>query len=298
MSGSCRVLVAVVALLFHACVASAGLLYNAPLSNGDYGGGFKVGTYLAASPFNASGSTGGSLAALGIVDSADGVTFTTNHDVINFSLGAAGLGGAGRATFRTSGTVSVMFRADRATFVGGQPFIDNFGFNQFNTGQATFGTFMLLHNGLDGMPNTNDDRLEFAWNTWHSNVWYDHVDTASDEVVTTFDTWHHLGLTWGGPVNRFEVWLDGQLLATDGRNLGAWGSSGIGLGSAYNFALGEIHERFAGNGSPRGVKFANLRIWDEVRPLGDTTPIPEPYSLFLAGLFGLVMAGSRIRRAH
>lgn len=296
MSGTCRWILAVAALHIHTGVSFAGLLYNAPLSNGDYGGGFKVGTYLAASPFNANGSTGGSMAALGVVDSADGVTFTTNHDVINYSLGANGLGGAGRATFRATGTVSVMFRADGANFVGGQPFVDNYGFNQFNTGQASFGAFVSRHNGLDAMPNTSDDRLEFAWNSWHNNVWYDHVDTASDEVLATLDAWHHLGLTWGGPVNRFEVWLDGQLLATDDRNLGAWGSSALGLGSAYNFALGEIHERFASNASPRGIKFANLRIWDEVRTLGDTAPIPETSSWIMAGMLCLMSGGVRLRR--
>ncbi len=297
MSTRLKVLFAVVALQLGAGSAPASLLYDASLLNANFGGGFKVGAYLASSPFNASGSLGGNLGALGIIDSPTGVEFTTAHDVINYSLGADGLGGSYRTGFRTTGTVSVMFRANRVAFVNGQLFVDNFGFDQFASGQAAFGTALIRHNGLDGMPNTFDDRIEFAWNTWHSNVWYDHVDTASDEVVTTFDAWHHLGLTWGGAVNRFEVWLDGQLLAIDNRNLGEWGASYLGRGSAYNFALGEIHQRSNGDNSPRGIMFANLRIWDEVRPLGDTSPpVPEPDALTLVGLFGLATATARGRR--
>lgn len=268
----------------------AAILYNAPLTDGNYGGGFKVGVYSAANPFNASGSTGGSLAPLGIIDSSAGVMFTTANDVINFSLGADGKGGAGRATFRTTGTVSVMFRANRDTFITGQPFVDNYGFNQFNSGQGSFGTALARHNGPDNTPNTQDDRIEFSWTSWHNNVWYNHVDTAADQVVTTMNQWHHLGMTWGGPTNKFEVWLDGQLAATDARNLGAWGASYLGLGSGYNFALGEIHERVSGNNSARGIEFANLHIWDEVRPLGDTTAIPEPATVWITVAAALALA--------
>ncbi len=281
--------------------AQGGLLYSASLRNGDYGGGHKVGSYLPSSPYNASGSTGGDLSTLGIVDSADGVGFTTNHDVINFSLGADGKGGSKQSVFRATGTVSVKFRADGNHFVGGQPFVDNYGFNQFATGQATFGTGLSRNVGKDGVANTLDDQVEFSWSTWHSNVWYSHVDTGNDEVLTSFDRWHHLGLTWGGTTNKFEVWLDGVMVASDNSGSGAWGSSGFTLGSAYNFALGEIHQRSSGDSSAHGILYADLNIWDEVRAMGDTqltnSPVPEPSSICIfAGCLFLGVGRRRSRR--
>ncbi len=256
--------------------ADAALLYSATLKDGDYGGGFQVGTWLSSSPWNASGSTGGDLTTLGIVDSSTGVTFTTRNDVINYSLGADGLGGLRQSTFRTTGTVSVFFKADRNSFVNGQPFVDNYGFDTGFGGLATFGTFMLRHAGQDGNLNTADDRVEILWNTWHNNVWYDHVDNNNDEILLDFDKWHHLGLAWGGPDNDFEVWVDGVLLASDNLPAGValpWGGNSLGRGSAYNFALGMIHARaFTSPGSPTGVIFADLEIWDEYRALGNTAP--------------------------
>ena len=269
-------------------VAQGGMLYQASLKDGDYGGGFKVGTYLSSSPWNASGSTGGDLSTLGIVDSPTGVTFTTPNDVINFSLGADGYD---RINFRKSGTVSVFFKADLQDFRGGQPFVDNYGFNQFNSGQATFGTGMYRNAGADGTAYTADDKVRFWWNTWHNSVWYNHVDT--NEILLDFDQWHHLGLTWDEIPNRFEVWVDGVLMASDNLpSSGAWGTS-TGLGSAYNFALGEIHERRFGNGSPFGVMFGDLEIWDEYRALGNTQPptppaVPEPAGLAIWSLLGMV----------
>lgn len=287
-----------VSLLAFSTPTDGSLLYHASLKNGDYGGGHKVGAWNGTG-WNASGSTGGDLSQLGIVDSSSGVTYTTRHDVINFSLGADGKGGSRQGDFRTRGTVSVMFRADLAAFTGGQPIVDNYGFNRFRSGQGTFGTGLSRNAGSDGIVNTSDDRVEFGWTTWHGGVWYSHVDTANDEVLADFDRWHHLGLTWGGTTNPFEVWLDGQLVATDNRGLGAWGSSG--LNSAYNFALGEIHERQYGDSSTTGITYANFRIWDEVRAYGDTTPgggaVPEPSSLAIFGLIGVAATiGYRFRR--
>lgn len=283
--------------------AEAALLYDASLQNGDYGGGFLVGTYLSSAPFNTSGSTGGDLNTLGIVDSPNGVTFTTNNDVINYSLGADALGGYKQSDFRTHGAVSIYFKADLNTFLGGQPFTDNYGFDAYQTGQGTFGTGMGRNAGADGTAGTADDQVEWWWSTWHSNVWYYHIDTTNDEVVFSFDQWHHIGLTWGGTTNHFEVWADGVLVATDNNpSSGAWGTTTSG-GSAYNFSLGEIHERIYGNASPTGVTFADLEIWDEYRTFGNYQPqpdpdtIPEPSTFFLFGvcLLGTVFYGRKKR---
>ncbi len=275
--------------------ADAGTLYTASLRNGDYGAGFKVGTYVgSAAPWNRSGSSGGDLTTLGIVDSAAGATFTTPNDVINFSLGANGMD---RAAFRTSGTVSVRFRADSANFNGGQPFVDNHGFTKFSYGLATFGTGMNRHAGTDGTLNTDDDRVSLGWSTLHSGTWYSHVNVTDIETLPDFDNWHHLGFTWGGSEHDFEVWVDGDLLASHdlpGSVSTRWG----GDEAAYNFALGEIHQRAYGNDSPEGVTFADLEIWDEYRAQGNTV-VPEPSTLAaLGGLLGMVLIRfSRRRRS-
>ena len=285
-------------------VADAAMLYSASLKNGDYGDGFKVGTYLESvlSLGIQVARSGGDLATLGIVDSSTGVTFTTANDVINYSLGADGKGGSGRADFRTHGTVSVRFKADSAAFVSGEPFADNPGFD--TSALANFGAGMSRLAGLDGEMNTADDKVELSWRTWHKSTtmpsqtgWYDHVDITNDEVVLDLDKWHHLGLTWGGTTNQFELWVDGVLMAFD--NLPSyvslpWGTSA----SAYNFALGEIHQRHIGNNSPRGVTFADLEIWDEYRSQGNTQPtVPEPSSLVIFASLGVMgLAAARRRR--
>lgn len=247
-------------VLGFARLADGGLLYDASLKSGDYGGGFRVGTYDSSKPYNASGSTGGNLTTLGIVDSATGVTYTTPNDVINFSLGADG---KDQTKFRTTGTLSVRFRADLADFIAGQPFIDNYGFNQFNSGQATFGSGMSRHLGADRVAGTADDRVELGWNTWHNNVWHSHIDTANDEILLAFDTWHNLGLTWGGPNNDFEVWVDGTMLASNNlpaSTVSAWGMSS----SAYNFARRDS----------RADDREQQPLWDHIRRPANLGRIP------------------------
>lgn len=187
------------------------------------------------------------------------------------------------------------------SFVSGQPFVDNYGFNAFNTGQATFGTGMSRNVGADTNPGTADDRVTIGWNTWHNNVWYGHVPTP---VLLPFDRWVHLGFAWHHPTNTYEIWADGVLQASGPLPSGAlpiWGNN-WGYGSAYNFALGEIHERRYGNGSPHGVMFADLEIWDEYRALGNTTAppttgvVPEPSTLALLGIGSVCVMAAGVRR--
>lgn len=279
------------------------LLYSASLKNGDYGGGFIVDTFTSCGDPDGSSCGDGDLSNIGITNSANGVNYTSNNAVINYSLGADSKGGSRRSTFRTNGTVSVHFKADLQAFVSGQPFVDNYGFSQFNSGQGTFGTGLSRNNGADGTAGTTDDRISVGWSTWHSNVWYNHVPTPV--LITGFEDWHDLGFAWGGPNDQFEVWVDGVLMAShDVPSSGAWGTSTLGgLGSAYNFALGEIHERKLGNSSVHGIMFADLEIWDEYRAHGATqaqapAEVSEPTTtaLLVLGLLGASFA--RKRRSH
>ncbi len=283
-------------LLLNLVPTRATLLYSASLRNGDYGGGFMVDTFSSCSDPDGSSCTDGDYSNLGIVDGPDGVTYTNSDAVINYSLGRDGKGGFKQSGFRTHGTVSVSFRADLQDHADGQPFVDNYGFNQFRSGQATFGTSLVRSLGADGVRGTADDRVSLGWSTWHNNVWYPHVSTP---VLMTYDEWHDLGLAWGGPDNDFEVWIDGMLVATHnlpGSVPKTWGSNLLGLGSAYNFALGEIHERIISNGTSYGITFADLEIWDEYRPFGATNApgggVPEPATLGLLAI-GLLLLGNR-----
>ena len=282
--------------------AHATLLYSASLKNGDYGGGhivdaFKGTTCSSAAGYSSPTCGDDDLSDVGITDTPNGVNYTSRNAVINYSLGADGKGGTGRITFRTTGTISVSFKADLQAFVSGQPFVDNYGFNQFRGGQALFGTGLSREPGVDGTSGTTDDRISVGWSTWHSGVWFNHVTTPL--LITGFEDWHDLGFAWGGPNDQFEVWVDGVLRAShDVPSSGAWGIGAPGLGAAYNLALGMIHERAhapTGYGSPAGIMFADLEIWDEYRAFGATTqpgaaPVPSSIALLGLGLAGLGFA--------
>ena len=90
-----------------ATTASGGLLHEASLRNGDYGSGTAVDTMDP--------DHGASRHVLGIVDTADGVTFTSTESdgrsnaPINWYIADS----ADRVQFRSTGTVSFWFKADR-----------------------------------------------------------------------------------------------------------------------------------------------------------------------------------------
>lgn len=261
-------------------VADAALLYDASLRNGAYGGGFVVDTFTSCSDADGSSCGDGDLGNIGITDSSAGVMHTANNAVINYSIGRD-YATAVQNTFRAQGTVSVRFFADGSTFTTGQPFTDNYGFNQFRSGQGTFGTGFSRHAGVDGVLNTGDDQVSVGWSTWHSNTWHSHVTAP---VLLDLDAWHHIGFAWGGADNDFEIWVNGMRVATHDLPAGttqSWGASYLGLGSGYNFALGEIHERAFGNGSAHGITYADLEIWSEYRADGATL-VPLPASAWLA----------------
>jgi hypothetical protein len=302
-----RSLFAGTALWLSALLASssvqAGMLYSASLKNGSYGGGFIVDTFTSTSDPDGSSAGDGNLSNIGIVNTAAGVNYTANNAVINYSIGRD-FGGAMQTSFRTHGTVSVRFKASLQDHVGGQPFTDNYGFNQFNSGQGTFGTAMSRSIGTDGLAKTADDRVSIGWSTWHLGIsgnWRNHVAAP---ILLTYDDWHYLGFTWDGAAKKFEIWVDGVLRAADmlpSGATGSWGASWLGLGSAYNFALGEIHERAFGNSSTYGVTFSDLTIWDEYRTLGGTQApqvIPEPSTGFLLGIGSLLFGQWSWRRRH
>lgn len=294
-------------LLLLPAIGQAALLVEAPLRNGAYGGGAKLDMFTSCTQPSGVGCGNGNLSEIGIVDSSQGVTFLPtqadqqSNAVVSWYL--RGLNPDPRTQFRTAGTVSFAFKADLATHVGGQVLTDNYGFNQFNNGQGTFGVAVGRYLGPDGVAKTADDRVSFGYSTWHSNVWRSHI--AANGAVATYDQWHRVGITWGGPSHDFELWIDGQLAAYDDPFAAAfqpWGASYLGLGSAANFALGDIHERgIDGENGTSGMSFADIRIWNEHVAFGDSlAPIPEPETgaMLLAGVIAIVMKLRRTVRAR
>jgi hypothetical protein len=274
--------------------ALADLLFQASLKNGDYGAGYKVDLFSTCADHTGRVCGDGNLGEVGVADGPEGVTFLStqsdqqSNGVINWNVRS--LGTAVQTAFRTQGTVSIRLKADLMAHVPGHIYTDNYGFGTFNNGQGTFGGVLSRSLGPDSLAKTSDDRLSLGWSTWHNNVWDSHGSGA-----TSYGEWHSVGLAWGGPTHPFEIWIDGALVAFDDTRLStSWGSSFLHFGSADNFALGDIHERGVdGENGAAGVLFSDIRIWNEYRALGDTTPpvpLPAPAILLgsaLAGLAGL-----------
>jgi hypothetical protein len=235
-----------------------GLLYQATLKSGDYGGGSAV------SP------------STGIVDSSEGVKFVSTESdkqsnaLINWVVPADR-----RAQFRSQGTISFLFKADRQNHVDGAILGDNGGFNSFNNGQSTFSAVTYrLPNGS----GVEDDQFHIKWSTWHNADWKYHPLAGQPNLVLEYDRWYNLGFTWGGPSNNFEIWVSGTLKAQDSQAGAAlpWGDASMGTGSGTNIGLGDNHERGVDqNNSIAGVTFADICIWDEYRANGDTHPSAE-----------------------
>jgi hypothetical protein len=231
-------------------LADPGILFQATLVSGDYGGGSAIPP------------------TTGVVDTPEGVHFISteangrSNGLINWQIPPAQ-----RTVFRTNGTVSLMFMADRETHVSGEIVGENYGFGQFNNGQSTFAAHS--NRVTNGTPSDkSDDQIEIWWKSWHNNVWYNH-----GPVTLEYDQWYSIGFAWGGPEHNFETWVCGVLGAYDSQ-AGAvlpWGAAYLGTGSATNIGLGDNHQRGVdAYGSAAGVTFANIRIWDQYVANGDT----------------------------
>ncbi len=250
-------------------VAHGGLLYEASLRSGDYGGGWAVETLEcpASCPFPTATAN-----PLGIVNGPEGVTFTSTESdgrsnaLVNWFIGDD------RIAFKQQGTVSFWFKADRRAHVAGAIFGDNYGYENFCNGQ---GTFAAHTNRIENGEGIDDDQVQLTWTVWNealSGYW---ASPTNPEPLLEYDRWYHVGYTWGGTENDFEIWIDGALVSAADWPSGAafpWGMEQIGVPSGINFGLGSNHQRGCTiYTSTAGVTFADLRIWNEYRPQGDTT---------------------------
>lgn len=267
------------------CIAlsgtASGQLFNAPLTNGQYGGGAVQDTMAPVH--------GGSPHNPGIVDSAEGTRFTAT-DLYNRGNGVIYWApGAAAADFRQHGTLSLWMSADHDPFAEmtawGHIFCENYGWSAFHNGQSAFsGSVSFVANG----PGAADDAMRLGWGVWHNSVWY--YPTVGQSVDLAFDRWYNVGYTWGGADYDYEIWVNGERRV--GYDLPAgvtmpWGMSS----SAAVVALGGAHERGmteASYSSAVGITYRDLHLWTEVRPRGDT--VPEP------GTLGLVLLSAAIWR--
>ena len=132
-------------------------LFSASLRNGDYGGGAAIPT-MAPDHGGSPGSATGIVDCAGrdlYIDQSDG---RSNAVLINWEIPAAN-----RTSFRTTGTVSFSFRADRELHVGGAILGDSSGFTTFRNGQGTLGG--VMGRVTNDTPEPDSTRLYFVWTT-------------------------------------------------------------------------------------------------------------------------------------
>jgi len=243
-------------------MASDGLLHEATLKSGDYGSGTAIPTM---DPHH-----GGSPSNLGIVDSPEGVTFTSTEDndpsnaLINWYIDDPD----DRLSFRSHGTFSFMFKADRESFVPGVIFGDNYGYGEWNNGQYAISG----HAGRVENEPPDDDQVRITWKTGDGDTWWWH-----GEVTLEYDRWYHLGFAWHES-NTHELWVCGELHAQNVEGILPWGVT-WGTGSATNFGLGDNHQRGFWEHytyrSAAGVMFSDIKIWAAYQANGGTLPCEE-----------------------
>ena len=261
-------------------------LFSASLKNGDYGTGTTKDTMAP--------NLGGSPHVLGIVNSADGVTFTSTdlnnrgNAVIYWQPGAA------VNSFRQHGTISFRMKGDQSMFSSmtawGHLWGENYGWNQWNNGQGSFSSAVsLVPNGT----GPEDDLMRIYMSALNNDAWYFPGNTSN--VTMDFGHWHSIGFTWGGPNYDYEIWIDGEMKSgydlPAGVNL-PWGMDAPQSGT--NWGLGGLHER--GNGaysSAVGITYADLKVWDQWVEMGGT---PEPATLSLLALGGIGILVRRRRK--
>jgi hypothetical protein len=252
-----------VIFLVTAAIASPGTIDSASLKSGDYSNGKTVSKTAPWVEVPAS--------SIGIIDSTEGITFTAPEAIINWQLNSTQ-----QSAFRSHGTISFMFRADRETHVNGELFGDNYGFDQYRNGQSTFA--IMAHRDNKGTPSdTSDDTLDIKWKTCDGSAWY-----YRDTVTIEYDQWYHLGFAWGDPAttdsgNIYETWVCSVRAGSDSVGTFPWGVS-WGNGSAFNIGLGGHHERgytSTSYGSATGVMFFDISIWDEYVTGGGTQPCDD-----------------------
>jgi VCBS repeat-containing protein len=247
------------AILLIGAPASANQLVTASLKNGNYGTG------TAVPPTN------------GVVATPDGVRFIPTEAsgrssaLVNWQIG-------NNSTWRRTGTITFLFKATRGQLAAGEILGDNYGFGQFHNGQSAFSA------SASHAPNgagPDDDRVSISWKSWHAGVWYIH-----SVVQIEYDKWYSLGFAWGGPAAEFEIWVN-QVRKSAVNIAGSfpWGLESP--PSGFNMGLGDNHERGVDSyNSAAGVMFADIRMWNEYRALGDTvdpnhapTTVDDAYGL-------------------
>jgi hypothetical protein len=280
------VLGALIILWGLTAAAQADLLHQATLKNGDYGDGARVDTM---DPIQ-----GGSPHVLGIIDSAEGVTFTPTETggLSNALINWTQPDQTKRLALKNHGTISFRVKFDRQNHVNGWIIGENYGFDKFNHGQASFGAYATrMDQVLVG--DKSDDQVRLHWNVWFE-TYYPPPPLQPNWLMVTdlsnrlqYDRWHDVGFAWGGPDHDFEIWANHKLISAYDLPAGAslpWGQEYSWVPSGYNVSLGNEHQRgYQGYSTASGLTFADINIWNEYRPFGDTvaSAVLPPYLLLL-----------------